>query len=150
MKKLAILVVVVVSACRTAAVGSPVPANAPGAASPRDAVQRFLKAAKNQDVQDFGLAWGTQDGPAMKDKEGRDERETREQREIVQFCYLKHDTYQVLGEAPARNAERVLAVELKYKDLTRPANFMVTRGPSNRWYVRQFDIEALRDICAKR
>jgi hypothetical protein len=86
----------------------------------------------------------------MKDKESRDERETREQREIIQFCYLKHDGYQVLGEAPARNAERVVAAELKYKDLTRSTNFTVTRGPSNRWYVRAFDIEALRDICAKK
>jgi hypothetical protein len=149
-KKLAIVLVLVVASCRTAAVAGPVPANAPGAATPRDAVVRFLKAAGNQDVQEMGLAWGTVDGPAMGDKESRDERETREQREIVQFCYLKHDSYQVLGEAPARNAERVLAVELKFKGLTRPTNFTVTRGPSNRWYVRAFDIEALRDICAKK
>ena len=109
-----------------------------------------MAAAKSQDLQEMGLSWGTANGPALTDSENRDEKETREQREIILMCYLKHDTYRVLGEAPAANAERVLAVELKYKDLTRSTNFTLTRGPKERWFVRQFDIEALRDICAKR
>ena len=109
-----------------------------------------MAAAKSQDLQEMGLVWGTSSGPELKEKETAEERNTREQREIILFCFLKHDSYRVLGEAPATNGERVMAVELKFKGLTRPTNFTVTRGPPERWYVRQFDIEALRDICAQK
>jgi hypothetical protein len=109
-----------------------------------------MTAAKSQDLQEFGVSWGTEEGPALKASENREEKDTREQREIIMMCYLKHDTYRVLGEAPAKNGERVLAAEIKFRDLTRSANFTATRGPSDRWYVRQFDIEALRDICARK
>jgi hypothetical protein len=69
---------------------------------------------------------------------------------VILIGCLKHDTYSVLGEAPAPGGERVLTVELRHRDLTRPTNFYATRGPSNRWYVRTLDIEPLRDICVRK
>ena len=153
MKKLAIVLMVVVASCtRTVMVSGPTGGlpKAAGTPTPREALQRFLAAAKNQDLQELGLSWGTTEGPELKAKESTDERNTREQREIILFCFLKHDSYRVLGEAPGQNSERVMAVELTFKGLTRSTNFMVTRGPQDRWYVRQFDIEALRDICARK
>jgi hypothetical protein len=153
-KKLAIVVLLVAAGCkRTVVAGSPAAsptASAPGAATPREAVQRFMAAAKAQDLQDLGLIWGTPNGPAIKDGENRDDKDTREKREIIMMCHLKHNSYQMIGDAPAENGERVLAVEVRYKDLTKSTNFWTVRGPSNRWYVRQFGIEALRDICAAR
>lgn len=153
MKKLAIIALLVVSACtRTVVVNSPPTAvsGRGGGATPREALQRFMTAAKNQDLQELGVTWGTVDGPILKASESREEKDTREQREIILMCYLKHDSYRVLGEAPAKNGERVLAAEVKFQDLTRSTNFSVTRGPNDRWFVRQFDIEALRDICARK
>ena len=152
MKKLAIVALLVVSACtRTVVVSSPqTTPGQPGATTPRDAISRFMSAAKNQDLQALGMIWGSAAGPAMKSSESGEEKDTREKREIILMCYLKHDSFRVLGEAPAANGERVLALEVKYQGLTRSTNFTVTRGPSERWYVRQFDIEALRDICARK
>lgn len=153
MKKIAIVVLLVVAGCRRTTVVSG-PTNSmnglPGARTPREAAQRFMAAAKSQDLQEMGLSWGTAAGPALKGSEGRDEKETREQREIILMCYLKHDSYRVLGEAPASNSERLMAVEVKFKDLTRQTNFTAAKGPNDRWFVRQFDIEALRDICAQK
>ena len=153
-KKLAIVVLLVAAGCKRSVVAGSPPASptvtAPGAAAPREAVQRFMAAAKSQDLQDLGLIWGTAAGPALKDGEGHDDKDTREKREIIMMCHLKHNSFQVISDAPAENGERVLAVQVRYKDLTRSANFLTTRGPSSRWYVRQFDIEALRDICAAR
>ena len=96
------------------------------------------------------MSWGTATGPMLKSSESKEAKDSREQREIILMCYLKHDSYRVLGEAPAKNGERVLAAEVKFRDLTRSTNFTVTRGPNDRWFVRQFDIEALRDICARK
>jgi hypothetical protein len=40
-----------------------------------------------------------------------------------------------------------MVVNLTYKDLSRSTNFVVVRGPSNRWYVEKFDLDPLQQIC---
>jgi hypothetical protein len=79
------------------------------------------------------------------------DQEERDTREVVMMCFLKHDSYSILGEAPAAAGDRVFAVELRYRALTKATNFLTTRGPSDRWYVREVqNPESLRDICAQR
>jgi hypothetical protein len=149
-KKLAILMLLVaVAGCRRqVSVSSPPPGdpNAPGAATPREAVQRFMAAAKAQDLQAVSMIWGTSSGPARSTM-GQQELEMR----IVSFLgCLKHDSYSVRSEGPAAGGERMLVVELKFKELTRSSDFYATRGPSSRWLIRQFDLKALQDICSRR
>lgn len=147
MKKLAIVLLLVSAGChRKVVVGSPPNPNEPGAATPRDAVARFLATAKAQDLQAMALIWGSPQGP-IRDTRSRDE---IEQREVILMCHLKHDSYRVLSDAPAVNNERVLGVELKYRDLTRLSNFTVGKGPTDRWYVFRFEMDPLREICARR
>jgi hypothetical protein len=146
-KKLAILLLLVAAGCRRSQVVTPVTAaNTPGAVTAREAVQKFMAAAKAQDLQAMSVIWGSKQGPV---RDTRDKAEI-EQREIIMMCYLKHDSYSVLGEAPAKDGDRVLAVEVKFKTLTRSTNFTATKGPSERWYVGSFDMDALRQICATR
>jgi len=145
-KKLAIVVLLVAASCRrSVAVGSPTPGQ-PGGSSPRDAVAKFMAAAKAQDLQAMALIWGSQQGPI---RDTRDRAEV-EQREVILMCHLKNDSYRVASDAPALNGERVLNVEVKYKDLTRTAPFFLGQGPSQRWYVFRFDLDPLREICARR
>ena len=145
-KKLAVVALLAVAAChRQVRVGSALTSNTPGGATPREAVQLFMSAAKAQDIQAISNVWGTAAGPA---RSTMDKTEL-EMREIILMCYLAHDSYHVLGEAPGVNGERVLAVEVKYQDLTRSTNFYATRGPASRWYVARFDNIALQDICAR-
>ena len=140
------MVLLLVMGCqRQVQVGSPSPSG-PGAPAPREALTKFMASAKAQDLEAMADIWGTTAGSARQTMD----RETREQREVIMMGCLKHDSYRVLGEAPAAGGERVLAVELTYKTLTRTTNFTLTRGPSERWYVKQFDIEALADICTSR
>ncbi|HEU4993202.1 MAG TPA: hypothetical protein VFT29_00195 [Gemmatimonadaceae bacterium] len=153
MKKLAILFVLVASCSRSVVVSGPPTAPLPGvagAATPKDAVKRFMTAARSQDLQEMGLAWGTSDGPVLTEHESADAKHTREQREIVMMCYLKHDTYQVSNDTPGTNGQRILAVDLRFKDLTRSADFTVTQSQKGRWFVQKVDIEKLRDICARK
>jgi hypothetical protein len=119
--------------------------SATGAADPRGAVLAFLDAAKSGDLQALGAVWGSASG-SVRDA-GTIPREEMEKRELVMLCYLAHDTHQIVSDAPAANNERVVAAALRRGPLTRTANFYAVAGPAGRWYVRQFDMEALTDLC---
>ena len=129
---------------------APQPAVAPtgsatGAADARSAVLAFLDAAKSGDLQALSAVWGSSAG-SVRDA-GTIPREEMEKRELVMLCYLGHDSHQIVGDAPAANNERVVSAALRRGALTRTANFYAVAGPGGRWYVRQFDMEALTDLC---
>jgi len=114
-----------------------------GAADPAAAVRTFMAAAKQQDLQALGGVWGDANGPA-RDAIAREE---LERRELIMLKCLRHDRYDVVGDAPGAAGARVLAVAITYKEISQSTNFTVVRGPSNRWYVEKFDIEAVQKLC---
>jgi len=151
MKKL-IISLVLIAACQTStkAVSGPAPmvryGNQVGAADAVTAVRGFLAAAKEPDLQAMGVLFGDAQGPA------RDvlPREELEKREVIMARCLRHDRYDIVGDAPNPGGGRNFVVNLVYHDLARSSNFEVVMGPSNRWYVQKFDPGALNDICSKR
>ena len=153
MKKL-ITAVVLLGACHSASsVTSTAPSPAPvvtgsetGAADPVLAIRGFLAAAKSQDIQALGALWGDAQGPAR----DRMERSEAEKRELVMACYLKHDRYAIVGDAPNPGGTRAVVVSLTLGDQTRSANFDVVQGPGRRWYVQNVDLKALQDFCSRR
>ena len=66
------------------------------------------------------------------------------------MCYLRHDRYSLVSDAESTSGQRRIEVELEQGMLIRTAAFMVVPGTDKRWYVQSFDLEALRDFCAKR
>ena len=142
MKKLAIVVLLVVAACHRQNAVSGVT----GAPTARAAVEMFLAAGKAQDLEALGRIWGTSSGPAAATLD----RTVREQREVIMMPCLKHDTFQVVAEVTSAGVNRVLSVELSYKDLTASSNFIATQGPGSRWYVQQFEPKDLQMICVAR
>jgi hypothetical protein len=42
---------------------------------------------------------------------------------------------------------RDVRIELKKGNLTRQTTFYTVKGPSDRWYVENMDIAAVRDFC---
>ena len=147
MKKLAIVLLLVAAGCRrTVVVGSATTVSDPGAPTAREAVDRFMAAAKTQDLQALSLVWGTNAGPTIATMP----KEERDQREIIMMCYLKHDSYRIVNETQAPDGDRVFAMDVKFKDLTRSTTFKTTKAQPNRWFVLKFDNDALRDICAKK
>jgi hypothetical protein len=151
--KRTILLLLAITACRSSSTPAPstspsasVPANLPGAAAPRQAVERFLGAAKSQDLQVMAIAWGTEKGPA------RDpfERTELEKRLIVmQGCY-DSDRYRILDENPGESGKRVLRVELTKGSVTKTPRFTTVKGPSDRWYVEDADFAAVTALCRGR
>ena len=113
--------------------------------TPRQALDTFLSAANAQDLQAMAGVWGDKDGSVR--ASGKMGREEIEKREIIMMCYLRHDRYRVVSDAPSVDNERVLGVELTKGKISRTSNFnLATDG--TRWYVRSANVEALRDLCA--
>lgn len=115
-----------------------------GAADAAGAVRAFMTAAKQQDLQALGGVWGDANGPA-RDAISRDE---LEKRELIMLKCLRHDRYDIVGDAPSAGGARVLAVAVTYKNMSVSTNFTVVRGPANRWYVEKFDLEPLQKVCS--
>jgi hypothetical protein len=114
-----------------------------GADRPRRAVELFLAAVNAQDIQAMSVVWGTEKGPA-RDQMSRTELERREI--IMQQCFA-HDSYRVVDELPGEGGSRMLRVEITRGSVMRTPQFVTIKGPSERWYVMDADIAAMRDLC---
>ncbi len=121
--------------------------NVTGAASARDAVNQFMGAVKAEDLQALGAIWGTKNGPA------RDQMDVKilQERELIMLCYLKHDTYTVLGDAPSLNRDRVFAVEITYGKIRHTGQFAVGPASNGRYYVFSVNnFPEFQDVCGKK
>ena len=105
-----------------------------------------MAAAKSENLDALSFVWGDQRGPARSTMS----REQWEQREVIMMGCLKHDSYRVIAESPAAGGERMMTVELKFRDLTRSSNFYAVPGPDQRWFLKSFDIDPLMAICQRR
>lgn len=107
------------------------------------AVRGFMAAAKLQSVQSLALWWGDSQGPT-RDLIAKDE---LEKRELIMLKCLKHDRYDVVGEAPATGGARDVIVNVMYRDAENTTHLTVVPGPRSRWYVQNVDLKPLHSIC---
>ena len=130
------------AACRSA---PPTPAGGmtSGASSPEAAVENFLGAVRAGDLQAISLVWGTEKGPAL----SQIERTELERRALIMACFFNHDRARVLDQFPGEGKQRWFRVELKKGNLTRAPLIKTVPGPSDRWYVVDAEIEAVKDFC---
>lgn len=144
-----LLLALAVAGCRSGSSASPSSgasaANLPGAAAPRQAVERFLGAAKSQDLQELSIAWGTSKGPA-RDQFERTELEKR--LIVMQGCY-DGDKHRIIDEQAGDNGKRILRVELTKGAVTKTPRFTTVKGPSDRWYVEDADFAAVTALCRR-
>jgi hypothetical protein len=141
-KRFAFLLVALAACTHTATPGTG--RQLTGADSPRHAVETFLGAVRAQDLQAMSVIWGNAKGPA-RDVVPRDQ---IERRELIMHCHLNHDKFQILSEVPGQNNTRMFAVSLTKGNMTRETSFTTERGPSNRWYVSDAQLDPMRDFCA--
>jgi hypothetical protein len=118
-----------------------------GAATPKSAVDLFLAAVNATDLQAMGAIWGTPDGAAR----NRMDMTQLQQRELTMMCYLAHDSYNVVSEAPALHNTRTFAVEMKYQTITHVGQFNVGRASDGRYYVFSIvNFAEFQDVCARK
>jgi hypothetical protein len=136
------LLLVVLAAC-SRAVSSSGGSATTGAAAPRLAVEQFLAAVRAQDLQAMSVAWGNEKGP------GRDQfdRTELEKRLIVMQSCTDHEKFRIVSEAPGDAGQRIFRVELTKGPVTATPRVWATRGPSERWYVSNLDMDAVTQIC---
>ncbi len=148
MRKL-IIGLALAAGCRT---GGSMPAtdalpagNLTGAATEHGAIEQFMAAITAQDLQALGGIWGTKDGPA------RDQMSTDQlqERELIMFCYFKHDSFTIVSDAPALNGNRTFAVLVKFGPISHTGQFQVTRAKDGRYYVLGVNnFPEFQDVCA--
>jgi hypothetical protein len=114
-----------------------------GAADPRAAVDRFLDTIKRQDIQATSMVWGTDKGPA-RDQMTRD---YQEKAIIIMQCYLAHDDYRIVNDAPGQSGKRVFQVTLVNSQRERTTPFTAVEGPRRRWFVESAELDPVKDFC---
>ena len=147
MRKL-LISLLLLAACKKNTVEAPSPARpAPsaGASAARPALDAFLSSVRNQDLQAMSTVWGDKNGSVRDGKVMS--REDMEQRELVLIRCFKHDSFRVLGEAPAPDKERVLTVELTRGTKRYVTDFYAVKGP-DRWYIRSANMEPVKSLCS--
>ena len=137
------VILVLAAACHTAPAGS----SLGGADSPRSAVEKYLAAARAQDLQALGAVWGDEKGPARDNLP----RQELEKREFVMLCLLKHDQARIGDPVAAVGGRFTMQVDLTQGQLKANVTFTAAKGPSNRWYVENFDSTLLQNtgFCKK-
>ena len=116
-----------------------------GASSARAAVAAMMDAAKAQDLQALGAAWGTVKGPA---REQFSDRTALEKSELVIICYLNVDRYTIGREAPEPGGVgRQFDVTLTRGDRSLSSVAHTVPGPNGRWYVQEIEPGPLFDFC---
>jgi hypothetical protein len=90
------------------------------------------------------MVWGTDKGPA------RDvvDRAQLEKRELIMMCYLSHDKFAIASDVATKGSQHDVQVQLNKGTMTRDTRMVVVRGPSERWYVMDVNLEPLRDLCS--
>jgi hypothetical protein len=91
----------------------------------------------------MSVIWGTDKGPAR----DQVERTELEKREIIMAGCFDHDKFRIVDESPGEGGRRVFRVEITKGTITRIPRFYAVKGPSERWYVEDAEIAAVRDIC---
>ncbi|HJU87840.1 MAG TPA: hypothetical protein VJ672_00520 [Gemmatimonadaceae bacterium] len=127
----------------TGSVATPAtPAGMVGTTTPRAALEQFLDAVKSQDVQAMSQVWGTTKGAARE----QIPRQELEKRILVMQCYFSHDKYRVTNDSRTDRGH-TFHVALTKGNMTRETSFYTVRGPSNRWFVENAEMDPVKDLC---
>jgi hypothetical protein len=116
-----------------------------GAPSAKAAVTEFLTAVNAQDIQAMSVIFGTSHGPSRDNMD----RTELEKRLIILQCYFSSDKFRILDENLGEGGHRVMTVELTKGSNKRTPRFYAILGPSNRYYIDNMEIAAVRDFCRK-
>lgn len=133
----------VVLAAAAASVAGAQKADAPGAESAEAALTSFLSAAKAQDLHAMAAVWGDSKGPAA-DKFDRLE---LQKRELIMMKLLCQDSARVITRSPGIESSVVLRVELKRATNAVTVEFTAVKGPKDRWFIKELEMEKLQGLC---
>lgn len=142
---LTIAAIAAISGCRPQRAPVTASGQLTGAVAPRLAVEQFLGAVRAQDLQALSVVWGTEKGPIRDDR--RVSRSELEQRELIMIRCFTHSEFRIVDEQQALEGRRVFKVALTNRGRVKEPNFHTVMGPSDRWYVENAEIAAVKEFC---
>ncbi|HEY3285975.1 MAG TPA: hypothetical protein VGJ96_02525 [Gemmatimonadaceae bacterium] len=137
MKRVALLLLPVLAACSSLPGGG----SGTGAESPNAAIQQFLAASQRKDLTAMGNVWGTDKGPASTSMSQKE----LERRELIMIQCLAHEQVALGAPTPGEAGRLRIPVTLTLLTLKATPLFTVVKGPANRWYVENLELDQLRD-----
>ena len=116
-----------------------------GAATPDEAVRRYVAAADAKDVDGLAAVWGTAQAP-LADRASRQE---VERRAFIVFCHLEHDAVELTGPALGEGGRQLFRVALRQGERSATTTFAtIQNARSKRWFVETFDLTAVVALCS--
>ena len=152
MKKLIMSLALLASAtaCATQAGSGPAQVaaapSAPGAPDAVSAVRGFLAAAKEPDFQAMGGYFGDAQGPARQIVA----RQELEKRELIMARCLRHDTYDIVGDAPNPGGGRNVRRQPEFSRRVAIVELSGRAGTSESLVRAELRSEPAQDICSRR
>jgi hypothetical protein len=103
------------------------------------AVESFLQAVADSNLDRMAALWGTAQGPAATTHMPTD----YERRIVVMQHYLRHETARIVSDTPETTENRHdIQVELRRQLCTWVVPFVAIRSTSGSWIVNQVDLTA--------
>ena len=125
---------VLLAACGGGAGSSHVqPAN-----SAAGAVNGFLQAVADSNLDKMAALWGTARGPAARTHQP----DNYERRIAVMRAYLQHETARIVSDTPEDETHHALQVELRRQLCTWIVPFAAIKAGDGSWLVNQVDLNA--------
>ena len=101
------------------------------------AVQNFMRAVADSNLDAMASLWGTAKGPAARTKQPPD----YDRRIVVMRSYLVNDDWRVLSDTPEGSEDRhAVQVQLRRQACTWTVPFGVIRLADGSWIVNQIDL----------
>lgn len=130
----AALAAALVAACGGGGAGQVHPSNTATAA-----VESFMKAVADSNLDAMASLWGTSKGSAARTKQPPD----YERRIAVMHSYLANDDYRILSDTPEATGDRhAVQVQLRRQACTWTVPFTVIHLGDGGWIVNQLDLTA--------
>lgn len=119
------------------------PRGGPGGAAPSATVEQVLRLAGRKQYLDMGWLFGTVEGGAIM---GRDPRADVERRMFALASVLENQQFVIRDEQPIPGSvgQSVrITVQLNQRGRTTNVPFVTVRGPGDRWFIEQVDVQAV-------
>jgi hypothetical protein len=109
------------------------------ATSAAEAVQGFMRAVADSNIDKMASLWGTANGPASKTRQPPD----WERRIVIMQAYLSNDSFRVTSDVPDPDENRrAQQVEIKRQTCTWNVPFVSIKTRDGSWLVTQVDLTA--------
>jgi hypothetical protein len=109
------------------------------AASANAAVQSFMQAVADSNVEKMASLWGNANGPASKTRQPPD----WQRRIAIMQAYLRNQSFRITSDEPETDANRrALQVEIRRDTCTWSVPFVAVKSREGAWLVTQVDLAA--------